>query len=258
MLISWLSARQYAPEGGFSGRTNKLVDGCYSWWVGGCWPLIEAALNGVRSAAPGLESERQPVAGSLHNREGLIRYILSCCQEPTGGLRDKPSRSVWPSAQYSRLNMADIPTHIILATSWQASARHRTRTITLTLITSILGMRSTRPRIARDHHRQTTHPKNRQEAMVDRKMGYRLKVKETTPLHRRILPISPLHFVGRGSKVHGMKVLWSHQRRVYSMKQIELRCCIQSSSFHGVKRKRHACGLKTKLPSRLITSNQAP
>ncbi|KAK2673656.1 PFTB repeat [Fusarium oxysporum f. sp. vasinfectum] len=46
LLISWLSSRQYAPEGGFSGRTNKLVDGCYSHWVGGCWPLIEAALNG--------------------------------------------------------------------------------------------------------------------------------------------------------------------------------------------------------------------
>lgn len=33
---------QQAPEGGFSGRTNKLVDACYSWWVGGCWSLIEA------------------------------------------------------------------------------------------------------------------------------------------------------------------------------------------------------------------------
>ncbi|EEY21914.1 farnesyltransferase subunit beta [Verticillium alfalfae VaMs.102] len=46
-LISWLSSRQYAPEGGFSGRTNKLVDGCYSHWVGGCWPLVDAALNGA-------------------------------------------------------------------------------------------------------------------------------------------------------------------------------------------------------------------
>ena len=33
---------QQAPEGGFDGRTNKLVDACYSWWVGGCWSLIEA------------------------------------------------------------------------------------------------------------------------------------------------------------------------------------------------------------------------
>lgn len=27
--------------GGFRGRTNKLVDGCYSWWVGGCFALLE-------------------------------------------------------------------------------------------------------------------------------------------------------------------------------------------------------------------------
>jgi prenyltransferase beta subunit len=29
-------------EGGFQGRTNKLVDGCYSFWVGALIPLIEA------------------------------------------------------------------------------------------------------------------------------------------------------------------------------------------------------------------------
>ncbi|BEI81978.1 hypothetical protein CcaverHIS002_0211380 [Cutaneotrichosporon cavernicola] len=27
--------------GGFRGRTNKLVDGCYSWWVGGTFPILE-------------------------------------------------------------------------------------------------------------------------------------------------------------------------------------------------------------------------
>ncbi|KAI1004342.1 Protein farnesyltransferase subunit beta [Podosphaera aphanis] len=89
-LISWLSARQYAPEGGLSGRTNKLVDGCYSHWVGGCWPLIEASLGGrfiVKAEPSGALTE------SLLSREGLIRYILCCCQDQTkrGGLRDKPS-----------------------------------------------------------------------------------------------------------------------------------------------------------------------
>ncbi|RMZ92062.1 hypothetical protein DV736_g697, partial [Chaetothyriales sp. CBS 134916] len=32
-LLAWLSSRQYAPEGGIAGRTNKVVDGCYSHWV---------------------------------------------------------------------------------------------------------------------------------------------------------------------------------------------------------------------------------
>ena len=39
--------------GGFRGRTNKLVDGCYSWWVGGCVVLVEALLGvGVLHDSP--------------------------------------------------------------------------------------------------------------------------------------------------------------------------------------------------------------
>ena len=32
---------QGAMEGGFMGRTNKLVDGCYSFWQGGLFPLLQ-------------------------------------------------------------------------------------------------------------------------------------------------------------------------------------------------------------------------
>ncbi|ODQ65050.1 terpenoid cyclases/Protein prenyltransferase [Nadsonia fulvescens var. elongata DSM 6958] len=71
--VEWLSLRQCQPEGGFSGRTNKLVDGCYSHWVGGCWPLIEAAVG----------------ADNLFDKEALQAYILACCQQKSGGLRDK-------------------------------------------------------------------------------------------------------------------------------------------------------------------------
>ena len=86
-LLAWLTARQTNPEGGFSGRTNKLVDGCYSHWVGGCWALLEAALLGPRKTAS-LPKER------LWDREALARYILCCCQGPKGGLRDKPGKCV--------------------------------------------------------------------------------------------------------------------------------------------------------------------
>ncbi|QSZ34840.1 hypothetical protein DSL72_007699 [Monilinia vaccinii-corymbosi] len=91
-FISWLSARQYAPEGGFSGRTNKLVDGCYSHWVGGCWPLLEACLEGPTQQTEN-GSSLLPTSVNLYSREGLIRYILCCCQDTgsRGGLRDKPS-----------------------------------------------------------------------------------------------------------------------------------------------------------------------
>lgn len=83
-LVRWLSARQYAPEGGFSGRTNKLVDGCYGHWVGGCWPLLQAAM--------GADTDSFPGRSSLFSKEGLIRYILCCCQNEHGGLRDKPGK----------------------------------------------------------------------------------------------------------------------------------------------------------------------
>jgi protein farnesyltransferase subunit beta len=88
-LLSWLSSRQYAPEGGFAGRTNKLVDGCYCHWAGGCWPLIQAALNGPQKTTEALGSAR---FGSLYSTEGHTRYVLSCCQAESGGLRDKPSK----------------------------------------------------------------------------------------------------------------------------------------------------------------------
>ena len=88
LLVSWLSARQYAPEGGFSGRTNKLVDGCYSHWVGDCWPLVQSALNG-----PHQDEDVVPkVPQYLFSREGLARYIMNCCQNKNGGLRDKPGK----------------------------------------------------------------------------------------------------------------------------------------------------------------------
>ncbi|KAG5915146.1 hypothetical protein E4U42_000117 [Claviceps africana] len=94
-LLSWLSSRQHAPEGGFSGRTNKLVDGCYSHWVGGCWPLIEASLRvlGGQHARPA-DDPLEQLGDSVFNRNGLIRYILCCCQDLSqrGGLRDKPGK----------------------------------------------------------------------------------------------------------------------------------------------------------------------
>jgi protein farnesyltransferase subunit beta len=88
-LISWMSSRQYAPEGGFAGRTNKLVDGCYSHWIGSCWPLVQAALNGPLNPGAGQAGIK---VGNLYSAEGLARYILCCCQAPQGGLRDKPSK----------------------------------------------------------------------------------------------------------------------------------------------------------------------
>eukprot|EP00249_Psilotum_nudum_P009926 c22236_g2_i1 orf=287-1906(+) len=40
-LVNWSVFRQGKIEGGFQGRANKLVDGCYSFWQGGLFPLIQ-------------------------------------------------------------------------------------------------------------------------------------------------------------------------------------------------------------------------
>jgi protein farnesyltransferase subunit beta len=94
-FICWLSSRQYGPEGGLAGRTNKLVDGCYSHWLGECWPMVQAALSGPRGS---VNEMAEQIRQNLYSSEGLARYILCCCQCPTGGLRDKPSKSAFQSS----------------------------------------------------------------------------------------------------------------------------------------------------------------
>lgn len=96
-LIRWLTATQTSPEGGFAGRANKLVDACYSHWVGGCWALIQAALAGTTHRAQ-----------DLWSREGLIRYLLCCGQAPgkKGGMRDKPSAR--PDAYHTCYSLAGL------------------------------------------------------------------------------------------------------------------------------------------------------
>ncbi|SSD60406.1 related to Protein farnesyltransferase subunit beta [Saccharomycodes ludwigii] len=75
-LLRWLSARQPNEEMGLNGRSNKLVDGCYSFWVGG-----SAAI---------LESLGYPF---VIDKSALREYILRCCQSTeTRGFRDKPGK----------------------------------------------------------------------------------------------------------------------------------------------------------------------
>eukprot|EP01137_Pigoraptor_chileana_P019592 Opistho-2@80807 len=82
-LTRWIVNRQMSLEGGFQGRTNKLVDGCYSFWQGGTFPLLRDILK-----RRGIDS-----AKLLFSQESLQRYILMCCQEHQGGLIDKPGKS---------------------------------------------------------------------------------------------------------------------------------------------------------------------
>jgi len=82
-LMEWLTSCQMKLEGGFQGRINKLVDGCYSFWQGGSFPLLEAICT----------KNKKPfdICG-FFDREALQEYILLCCQIQDGGLRDKPGK----------------------------------------------------------------------------------------------------------------------------------------------------------------------
>ena len=82
-LAHWLTHRQMAHVGGFQGRTNKLVDGCYSFWQGGAFPLLHSLLSARGEA---------PESGWLVNGRALMDYLLSCAQCAHGGLRDKPGK----------------------------------------------------------------------------------------------------------------------------------------------------------------------
>eukprot|EP00555_Chaetoceros_dichaeta_P014826 CAMPEP_0198276034 /NCGR_PEP_ID=MMETSP1447-20131203/65096_1 /TAXON_ID=420782 /ORGANISM="Chaetoceros dichaeta, Strain CCMP1751" /LENGTH=624 /DNA_ID=CAMNT_0043970951 /DNA_START=43 /DNA_END=1917 /DNA_ORIENTATION=- len=47
-LRGWLSRRQMGYEGGFQGRCNKLVDGCYSYWIGGAIAILDLGRGSTR------------------------------------------------------------------------------------------------------------------------------------------------------------------------------------------------------------------
>lgn len=81
-LLDWAVMRQMGFEGGFQGRANKLVDSCYSFWVGALFPLL-----GLTDGVDGIESSRMT---GMFEAERLQRYVLECCQVGIGGLRDKP------------------------------------------------------------------------------------------------------------------------------------------------------------------------
>lgn len=85
-LLRWAVNRQMRLEGGFQGRTNKLVDGCYSFWQGGIFPLLHMILSKQGS------QRQRPPKDLLFNSGALQEYLLMCCQDPKGGLIDKPGK----------------------------------------------------------------------------------------------------------------------------------------------------------------------
>uniref|UniRef100_A0A0A9WUE7 Protein farnesyltransferase subunit beta n=1 Tax=Lygus hesperus TaxID=30085 RepID=A0A0A9WUE7_LYGHE len=89
-LLRWIGKRQHRYEGGFDGRPNKLVDGCYSFWVGAVFAIL------ITSSHSSLDASANIHTGWLYNQRSLQQYILIHCQYNCNntfvpGLCDKPS-----------------------------------------------------------------------------------------------------------------------------------------------------------------------
>jgi protein farnesyltransferase subunit beta len=83
-ILEWVVKRQ-TFMGGFNGRTNKLVDGCYSFWQGGSVVLLEMYFAS--------QSETQSYT-DVFDKAKLRDYLLNAGQSIRGGMRDKPEKNV--------------------------------------------------------------------------------------------------------------------------------------------------------------------
>ena len=92
-LAHWLAQRQMGAEGGFQGRTNKLVDGCYSFWQGGSFPLLHAAIQQRHRSGGEGRGDSAAAAGAppFFNARALLDYVMVCCQVPHGGSATSPA-----------------------------------------------------------------------------------------------------------------------------------------------------------------------
>lgn len=97
-LAHWVVQRQMTVEGGFQGRTNKLVDGCYSFWQGAVFPMLDQAyvtpgMYGDEPDGEVNESWDEKDGSWLCDQRAMQMYNLIAGQRPSGGLRDKPSQT---------------------------------------------------------------------------------------------------------------------------------------------------------------------
>ena len=73
-LGAWLSERQLDDSGGFNGRPMKLVDVCYSWWVGSSLAMI-GKMDWI-------------------DKKRLTEFVLRCQDPEQGGVADRPEDMV--------------------------------------------------------------------------------------------------------------------------------------------------------------------
>lgn len=89
-LLDWTIMRQMSYEGGFQGRANKLVDSCYSFWVGSLFPLMSLSSSTTPYHPLDTDGLEGSMVSGMFDGEALQKYILQCTQMRRGGFCDKP------------------------------------------------------------------------------------------------------------------------------------------------------------------------
>ncbi|KAF9951104.1 hypothetical protein BGZ65_006185 [Modicella reniformis] len=106
-FVRWSVRRQMQLEGGFQGRTNKLVDGCYSFWMGSMFPIIGKMVEKL--------GQDKEVLDFVYDRDAMQEYLLLACQSKSGGLRDKPSNLLWTDNP-NQLRVVGLPDNVVEST----------------------------------------------------------------------------------------------------------------------------------------------
>ena len=105
-LIRWQAFKQMQYSGGFQGRTNKLVDACYSFWVGAVFPMIQRLKQLRKKKKNNDNNDEEKKENDNDNKNEFIplfnslqlqKYLLVICQSHQGGITDKPPK---PSDYY--------------------------------------------------------------------------------------------------------------------------------------------------------------
>eukprot|EP00798_Chlamydomonas_sp_ICE-L_P013781 gene13781-19689_t len=81
-LIHWACQRQGSFEGGFNGRTNKLVDGCYSFWQGGLFNLLQQLVPQLNRSSQNVGAASASGAGAPSTSSSTPRAPLAVPRVP--------------------------------------------------------------------------------------------------------------------------------------------------------------------------------
>ena len=104
--LRWIARRQLPSEGGFMGRTNKIVDSCYSFWLGACAVIAAGGGRGMLTPA---------TLHAVWSAPDTARYLFHAAQAPGGGFRDKPGKQ--PDAYHTCYSLAGLS-----LAQWQGGA----------------------------------------------------------------------------------------------------------------------------------------